>query len=131
MSSPWTPAQLMEELNAPNSLALTAVEDGQLCGYAFYRACPPESELLHLAVHPERQRQQIGTMLLRHGLELLLSSGCTDCFLEVRSSNRAAQGLYRKTGFRQTGTRRQYYRQPEEDALLLKKSLDNRSGDTQ
>lgn len=131
IASPWTPAQLQEELDAPNSLALVAMAGEQLCGYAFYRTCPPESELLHMVVDPQHQRQQIGTTLLRQGLDRLLSLGCTDCFLEVRSSNQGARLLYTHAGFRQTGIRRQYYQQPDEDALVLTMSLVNRSGDRQ
>ena len=128
--APWALAQLQEEIDAANSMALVAEEGGSLCGYAFYRACPPECELLHVVVAPQWRRHNVASSLLRQGFTALSHLGCTDCYLEVRLSNLAARSLYERMGFFQTGTRKQYYHQPDEDALLLSRNLNDGPGES-
>ena len=130
MTAPWTLAQLQEEIDAANGMALVAEDCDSLCGYAFYRICPPECELLHVVVAPEWRRQNVARSLLRQGFTTLSDLGCTDCFLEVRQSNMAARSLYKRMGFLQTGTRKQYYHQPDEDALLLSRNLNEGRGES-
>lgn len=128
--APWALAQLQEEIDAANSMALVAEDGGSLCGYAFYRVCPPECELLHVVVAPQWRRQNVASSLLRQGFTALSHLGCTDCYLEVRQSNLAARSLYERMGFFQTGTRKQYYHQPDEDALLLSRNLNDGPGES-
>lgn len=130
MIAPWTLAQLQEEINAANGIALVAEDGENLCGYAFFRICPPESELLHVVVASEWRRQNVASSLLRQGFTVLSDLGCTDCFLEVRQSNMAARSLYERFGFFQTGIRKQYYHQPDEDALLLSRNLSDSRGES-
>ncbi len=119
MADPWTEQQLVAELQAGNGVSFVAEEDERVCGYAFFRTCAPESELLRLAVDPGMRRNGIGEALLRHALYSFFRQGYTTCFLEVRSSNVGARLLYEKIGFFQAGIRKKYYRQPIEDAVLL------------
>ena len=130
MIAPWTIAQLQEEINAANGMALVADDGASLCGYAFFRICPPESELLKVVVASEWRRQNVASSLLRQGFTALSDLGCTDCFLEVRQSNMAARSLYERMGFFQTGTRKHYYHQPDEDALLLSRNLSDGRGES-
>jgi ribosomal-protein-alanine N-acetyltransferase len=123
MPSPWSEAQVREEIGAVNGFALAAVCAETVCGYAFFRTVLPESELLHLAVAPEWRRLHVATALLDRAMAGLADQGCTVCFLEVRASNAAALRLYARTGFRQTGIRKHYYSQPVEDALLLTRDI--------
>ena len=123
MPSPWSEAVLREETRAANGFALVAACGEAVCGYAFFRTILPESELLHLVVAPEWRQQQVATTLLDQAMAGLAGQGCTVCFLEVRASNVAALRLYARTGFRQTGTRKHYYSQPVEDALLLTRDI--------
>jgi len=80
-------------------------------------------EVLNLAIDPNRRRQGIARALLDEGLEELGSRGATEVFLEVRESNRPAQLLYKDAGFRPVGMRAKYYRNPSEDALVLRLGL--------
>lgn len=128
--APWALAQLQEEIDAANSMALVAEDGESLCGYAFYRVCPPECELLHVVVAPQWRQQNVASSLLRQGFTALSHLGCTDCYLEVRQSNLAARSLYERMGFFQTGTRKQYYHQPDEDALLLSRYLNDGPGES-
>jgi len=123
MPAPWSEEQLRAEIGVAGGLALVATEDEALCGYAFFRTCLPECELLHLVVAPKWRRRGMAAALLAQALAGLADQGNTVCFLEVRASNGAARRLYEKVGFLQTGTRKRYYNQPVEDALLLSRQL--------
>jgi len=123
MPSPWSEAALREEIGAANGFALVAACGETVCGYAFFRTILPESELLHLVVAPEWRRRRVATALLDQAVTGLAAQGCTVCFLEVRASNVVALRLYARTGFVWTGTRKHYYSQPVEDALLLTRDI--------
>ena len=75
---------------------------------------PAEREILNLAVAPEYRGMGIATALLKHELSLRATY-----FLEVRESNVAAQALYRKCGFIETGRRLEYYEFPNEAAIVM------------
>jgi len=128
MAHPWNQAQLREEQAMVGGVSLVAEADRQICGFAFFRTCAPESELLRLAVAPDRRGQGIGSALLDHALRAFAEQGYATCFLEVRSSNTAARRLYAKAGFIQIGARKKYYSQPVEDGLLLCRTLTNQNG---
>jgi ribosomal-protein-alanine acetyltransferase len=114
---------MREEIEAANGFALAALCTDTLCGYAFFRTCFPESELLHLVVAPEWRRRKAATALLAQAMTKLAGQRYTVCFLEVRASNIMARQLYARVGFVQTGIRKHYYSQPVEDALLLTKGI--------
>lgn len=121
MPAPWSDAQIREELDAANGRSWVLLQEGAVTGYAFFRTCPPECELLHLVVAPERRRQGLARQLLNMSLARLAAAGCTCCLLEVRESNNAARQLYAGLAFIEVGRRRGYYRHPCEDALLLRR----------
>ena len=125
MIDPWTEEQLLAEMDAVNGVAFVAAEGHQVCSYAFFRTCAPESELLRLAVAEDWRRQGIGSTLLRHALRCFSEKGYETCFLEVRCSNEEARHLYMKAGFHQVGIRKKYYCQPIEDALQLCRNLND------
>ena len=130
MIDPWSEMQLLAEMDAVNGVAFVAEEGPQVCGYAFFRTCAPECELLRLAVAGDRRRQGIGSTLLHHALRSFSEQGYATCFLEVRSSNEDAQHIYMKADFQQVGIRKKYYCQPVEDALQLCKDLTDLKGGT-
>ena len=130
MAHPWNETQLRQELDAVGGVSLVAEAGRRICGFAFFRTCVPESELLRLAIAPDRRGQGMGGALLDHALNAFAGQGYTSCFLEVRSSNAPARRLYTKAGFIQVGTRKKYYSQPVEDGLLLCRTLTNQNGGT-
>jgi [ribosomal protein S18]-alanine N-acetyltransferase len=81
--------------------------------------------ILNLCIHPTYQHQGFGYKLLSHALEALQEQGATSVYLEVRCSNTAAIGLYKKLGFSQIGMRKDYYTNAnqKEDALVFAKNL--------
>jgi len=84
-------------------------ETGSASGFSLIRTVADESELLLIAVSPERRRQGVGRGLLNHFLDHARSEGITRAHLEVRDGNPAIQ-MYRHAGFEPIGRRRNYYR---------------------
>ena len=121
-ADPWSLSSIASELNNPLALWLVAVEDGDLCGYIGSQSVMGESDMMNVAVHPDHRRKGVGEMLVLALCEAL-SGENTSLALEVRSSNTPAIALYEKLGFTQVGLRRNYYRNPKEDALILRKEL--------
>ncbi len=83
------------------------------------RIFPPDAEIYKLAVESENRRQGIGSRMLERFLSMARSRGVTDCYLEVRPSNKGAIAFYHLHGFVEHGTRRAYYKEPPEDALVM------------
>ncbi|MGI6657040.1 MAG: ribosomal protein S18-alanine N-acetyltransferase [Desulfobulbus sp.] len=119
MTAPWSATQLDEEQRAANGMAWVAVRDAHIVGYAFFRTCPPECELVHLVVDRQSRRKGAGGILLDAALQTFAGSGYTSCLLEVRATNDAAMRLYAQKGFLVVGHRPGYYHHPEEDAILM------------
>jgi ribosomal-protein-alanine N-acetyltransferase len=78
-----------------------------------------EVHIATIAIHPEFRRQGIGRRLLSHTLRRALDDGARSSFLEVRESNLAAQEMYRQFGYEPTGRRKRYYKDNDEDAILM------------
>ena len=76
---------------------------------------------MNVAVHPDYRRRGIGEKLCLALVEALKEKGNHCLTLEVRASNEPAKALYEKIGFQQVGLRKNYYRNPREDACILRK----------
>lgn len=120
-ADPWSEKSVASELENALSLWLVAVEDGAVAGYVGSQSVLGEADMMNLAVSPDFRQQGIGEKLVRALVSELRDAGVQSLTLEVRASNLAAQGLYEKLGFLQTGCRRNYYKNPKEDALILRK----------
>jgi ribosomal-protein-alanine N-acetyltransferase len=125
-SDPWSAAAFEEILGSPLGLGLLAERGTEVVGYLIARAVTGEGEILNLAVAPGARRKGLGSRLLSAGLDALRSAGVREVFLEVREHNVAARQLYERQGFRAIGARTRYYRNPVEDAIVLRLAL---SGD--
>lgn len=121
-SDPWSEKSIAYELNNPLALWLVAEVDGRVAGYIGSQTVPPESDMMNVAVHPDFRRQGIAEALVNALWEQLHQAGNSSLTLEVRASNASAIALYQKLGFVQIGCRPNYYRNPKEDALILRKS---------
>jgi len=94
-------------------------EESRVIGYVGFRLQSAEAHISTVAVHPDWRGNGLGELLLLTAIEQALELGSSAVSLEVRASNRAAQNLYRKYGFRFTSVHRGYYRDGE-DAWLMK-----------
>jgi ribosomal-protein-alanine N-acetyltransferase len=129
-SDPWSRRAFAELLARPDVHFVVAVRaDGAgpagaaVLGYAVAWFVVPEGELANIAVHPDGRGRGVGASLLDDVLRTAQSRAVTTVFLEVRESNAPARSLYASRGFHLVGRRRNYYRAPVEDALLLRREL--------
>jgi ribosomal-protein-alanine N-acetyltransferase len=118
-STPWSLGLLLAEARRPERIYLVARDGGTVVGFAGLLFALTEGHVTTIAVDPDRQGARVGTRLLLVLLREAIARGATAVTLEVRASNRAAQALYRRFGFVPAGTRKGYYRNPSEDALVL------------
>ena len=120
-SDPWSEKSVASELENPLSLWLVAVEGEVVIGYVGSQTVLGETDMMNVAVAPDRRRQGIAEALVE-GLVARLKEMRSRCLtLEVRASNIPARTLYEKLGFQQIGLRKNYYRNPREDACILRK----------
>ena len=120
-TAPWSENSIRYELTNPISLWLVAVEDGKLLGYVGSQSVMGEADMMNVAVEPESRRRGIGRRLVEDLVQALKDRQVNSLTLEVRASNEPAKALYEQLGFLQIGRRPNYYRNPKEDALILRK----------
>lgn len=94
-----------------------------VAGFVVFHRMADEAELRNLAVAPPYQRRGIGRLLLEAGQQRLREVGVRQIYLEVRTSNNPALSLYSSLGYRVIFARKEYYREPDEDAQVLSKAL--------
>jgi [ribosomal protein S18]-alanine N-acetyltransferase len=117
----WSRQSFINELTNPSGFYFAIIDDlsGRLCGYSGFWLIGEEAHITTLAVHPDLRRQYVGELLLINDIEHAQQVGASWLTLEVRVSNYPAQNLYFKYGFKNLGTRRKYYQDNDEDALVL------------
>ena len=117
---PWTRGNFLDSLNAGYHCHTYRL-GSELLGYFAVIVAVGEAHLLNLSVAGARQRQGIGSALLREVVRVARERGALHVFLEVRPSNTPAIALYEAFGFKRIGERRGYYPAHEgrEDALVL------------
>ncbi|NMG20506.1 ribosomal protein S18-alanine N-acetyltransferase [Brasilonema bromeliae] len=118
----WTLQGYQRELDSPNSDLLGLFSGGsvvRLLGISCFWSILDEAHITILAVHPQYHRQGFGQALLYSVLKTACKGGLERATLEVRASNSAAISLYQKFGFKIAGRRRRYYKDNDEDALIL------------
>jgi len=118
---PWSESSIASELNNSLSLWLVAMEDDTVVGYVGSQTVLGWTDMMNIAVHPDHRRKKIGEQLVLSLEKDLRKKESTCLTLEVRASNEPAKSLYYKLGFLEVGRRKNYYRNPKEDALILRK----------
>jgi len=107
-----------------DQVTLVVQEDDRVAGFlAARQVAGSEWEIENVAVSGPARRRGLGSHLLGSFLDLVRSRGGIEVYLEVRESNRAARALYEKWAFQEAGRRKSYYRDPDEDALVLRFSF--------
>lgn len=120
-SHAWSENSVASELNNHLSYWLVALEGDRVAGYVGSQTVCEESDMMNVAVHPDFRRKGIAESLVNALVAALKAQGSRCLSLEVRVSNEPAVSLYKKLGFSQVGLRKNYYRSPREDALILRK----------
>jgi len=118
----WSAEQYEALFRAPDPgrAALVMQEESSLQGFVIARVVGEEWEIENVAIAGPARRRGLGTRLLGELLDLARAQDAAAVFLEVRESNQAARALYEKWAFLESGRRRGYYKDPEEDAILYR-----------
>ena len=115
----WDLDSFSKELSNPLAKYLIAKINDKVVGFVGVWTIIDEGHITNMAVHPEFREKGVGSLLLTSLIERSKDWGCPSLTLEVRSSNNAAKGLYKKFGFLEEGLRKNYYRDNSEDALIM------------
>lgn len=95
----------------------------EVIGYLIAYLVLDEAEILRVAVKEEFKRRKVCSILLSFAEKSLLDKGIKDLILECRVSNLPALTLYEKSGFKRLGVRKNFYENPVEDAIIMKKEI--------
>ncbi len=119
-SLPWPERSFRFEVkDNPAARCWVADADGRIAAMLVLWLIVDEAHIATIATHPDFRRQGIGEKILLHALRQVRAEGARRAFLEVRVGNLGAQALYKKHGFITDGRRPKYYRDNNEDALLM------------
>ncbi len=122
-STPWSEASIAHYMEAGNTIFVVARDKEETIGYAAVMCVLDEGNLVSIGVDDNYREMGIASELLDIVYDMAHERGVTSINLEVRTSNDAAIALYEKHGFVQNGRRKDFYREPTEDALLFLKEL--------
>jgi [ribosomal protein S18]-alanine N-acetyltransferase len=125
-TNPWTREMYAWELQnrAVCHIYVVRTPEHAVAGFCSFWLVFDEIHINNVALRPALRGQGLGTALMRHVLREARQLGARRATLEVRASNAGARRLYERLGFRLEGTRRNYYTNPVEDALILWADVD-------
>ena len=124
-SSPWPVESFLYELENRNyNISIVGLIESKLVSYAVSYLVADEIHIGNIAVATDFRRLKIGDILLQTTLQIGRANKCRVAHLEVRKSNMAAIGLYKKYDFQIVGVRKNYYENEKEDALLMTRELE-------
>ena len=119
-SLPWPERSFRFELTDNVASRSWVVDmDGKIVGMIVAWMLVDEAHIATISTHPDHRRQGIAKKLLMHALRYMSKEGAITSFLEVRENNFAAQEMYRKFGYEAVGRRKRYYKDTDEDAILM------------
>ncbi len=116
---PWTERDITVTITEAGAMCYTAREGDRVIAYILGRLIAPEGEIYRIAVAPDKRRRGIAYRLLDYAVKTERGRGLESLFLEVRSKNAPARALYRAYGFYEVGLRKNYYRDPQDDAVVM------------
>lgn len=118
-SDPWSERSVSDCICTEGAMCFVAQDGDRLVAYWLGRLIAPEGEVYRVAVDEPYRRRGIAYRLLDYGTKCARGSGLETLFLEVRARNTAAFGLYSAFGFRTLGIRKGYYKDPDDDAIMM------------
>lgn len=116
---PWSEQSINGEMSKENSVFLMAFEDETPIGYVGLSTILDEGYMGNLGVVEEYRRKGIGRALMNELINECKAMDSAFVTLEVRASNTPAVKLYESLGFTEAGRRKNYYKEPLEDAILM------------
>ncbi len=118
----WGERAICDTISTEGAMCYVALRDGQLVAYIIGRVIAPEGEIYRIATLPEYRGRGIAYRLLDYAYKTELGHGLETLFLEVRTKNAPARALYRSYGFKEAGVRKNYYKNPDDDAIIMLKA---------
>ena len=122
-SRPWSYDSFFQTLSDENYIVIIAKDADALLGYCVLLCTGEEADITNVCTAPEARGKGVATEMLAVLMEAGKNRGITEFFLEVRESNTPARSLYTKLGFEEIGLRKNYYEEPKEHAVLMKKGI--------
>lgn len=117
---PWPERSFRFEVtDNPASRCWVVDLEGKIVGVIVAWLLVDEAHVATIATHPDYRRRGIAKELLTYTLRYMSKEGAVTSFLEVRENNLAAQEMYRKFGYEVSGRRKRYYKDTDEDAVLM------------
>jgi len=124
----WNREAFRQELEQDPRTLFTLRSSGDVVAFAVVRLQVPEMDIVNLAVASDRRHHGLGSGLVSFLLDHAKGIGVQSVFLEVREGNQGARRLYRSAGFKETQRRPGFYRNPTEDAILMRLEMSQRTG---
>lgn len=118
-STPWTKRLFYDEVNNPHTVYFVCCEEEKIAAYGGMWHVVDEGQITNIAVKKAFRNRGIGSMILNELINWAKDNEIAVIGLEVRAGNEEALALYRKFGFEAVGRRKNYYREPVEDAVLM------------
>jgi ribosomal-protein-alanine N-acetyltransferase len=122
-SVPWSEITFRGLLRRRDADMIVVCSDGAVVGYAAFWCVIDQGELGNVAVTRAWRGKGLGARLVAEVLRRAAERGVREVFLEVRPTNTVARRLYEQLGFAPVGRRRNYYQDPVEDALVLRRPV--------
>ena len=119
---PWSERDIFSYVCMTGGMCYTALSEGKVIAYIIGRLIAPEGEIYRIATKPSHRRRGIAYRLLDFAAKTERGHGLEVLFLEVREGNVPARNLYRSYGFREMGERKNYYKDPVENAVIMVKA---------
>ncbi len=118
-SDAWSESDILSYICSELSMCFSALDESGLVGYILGRKIVPEGEIYRVAVKAERRQRGVGARLLSYAMKTEMGEGVETVFLEVREQNTAARRLYSAEGFVEMGVRKNYYKDPMDNAIIM------------
>ena len=121
-SEPWSEKSL-ELLLTDAAIGFVCLCDAHVVAYGGMLWAPDEGQITNVAVHPSARRCGCARAILAALTDAAKEKNAEQISLEVRESNAAAIALYERDGYVTVGKRKNFYRDPREDALIMIRNL--------
>lgn len=118
-SRPWSEESMRSALQKQETIYLVDETDGRIRGYLGIWCMAEDGDLCNMAVAEGARREGVASGLMEEGMAYCKKQGVQRIVLEVRESNLPAKALYQREGFAPIGVRKQYYSEPQEDAVIM------------
>ena len=124
-SSPWS-LESLRLLCGDGAVGFVALDAscGKVLAYGGMLTVLDEGQITNIATHPDARRRGLGERVTRALLEYGEKNGISFFSLEVRESNIGAIALYEKLGFKRAGVRKNFYKLPTENAVIMIKETE-------